>query len=100
MEPVRRLDAAILLSGGIDSVALAFWKRPSTAITVNYGQRAAVAEVRAAAQVSRLLGMRHEVLEIDCSTLGSGDLANSPPAPLAPTTDWWPFRNQLLVTFA
>ena len=34
---------ALLLSGGMDSIALAFWKRPEIAITIDYGQRAAEA---------------------------------------------------------
>lgn len=36
---------AILLSGGMDSIALAYWKRPEIAITIDYGQKPAAAEV-------------------------------------------------------
>ncbi len=35
---------AILLSGGMDSIALAYWKRPELAITINYGQKPFLAE--------------------------------------------------------
>lgn len=91
---------ALLLSGGMDSVALAFWKRPEIAITIDYGQRAAEAEVTAARQVARELGIQHEVIAIDCTSIGSGDMAGSNALEIAPVPEWWPFRNQLLVTFA
>ena len=91
---------AVLLSGGMDSIALAFWKRPEIAITINYGQSAADAEVSAARQVAGELGMRHEVINIDCTPIGSGDMAGNDALDIAPVPEWWPFRNQLLVTFA
>ena len=31
----------LLLSGGMDSISIAWWKRPDVAISVDYGQRAA-----------------------------------------------------------
>lgn len=91
---------ALLLSGGMDSTAIAWWKRPDLAITIDYGQRAASAEVQAATQVCIELGIAHEVLRVDCSALGSGDMAHAPPLAAGKTTDWWPFRNQLLITLA
>jgi 7-cyano-7-deazaguanine synthase len=91
---------AILLSGGIDSVSLAHWEKPDYAITINYGQRPALAEVRASKAVCEALAIRHIVIEADCSTLGSGDLANEKALEIAPSTEWWPYRNQLLVTLA
>jgi len=93
------MTTAVLLSGGMDSIALTFWKQPSVAITIDYGQRPAIAEIGAAEQVCSVLGIAHEVVRVDCSSLGSGDLAG-PPSPLAPVREWWPFRNQLLVTLA
>jgi 7-cyano-7-deazaguanine synthase len=94
------VKTALLLSGGIDSIALAFWKKPDLAITVDYGQSPAAAEIQAAAQVCRALNIEHDILRIDCSPLASGDLINAPALPMAPVPEWWPFRNQLLVTFA
>lgn len=94
------MTTAILLSGGVDSIALAFWKRPNLAITVDYGQLGASGELRAAAQVSHELGLHHEVISVDCHSLGSGDLAGTSPSELAPASEWWPFRNQLLLTLA
>jgi 7-cyano-7-deazaguanine synthase len=84
----------------MDSIALAYWKRPAHAITVDYGQVSAHGELRAAAKVATELGMPHHVIRVDCSALGSGDLAARTPSSLAPERDWWPFRNQLLVTLA
>jgi 7-cyano-7-deazaguanine synthase len=94
------MSLAILLSGGLDSTALAFWKKPQTAFTIDYGQRAARAEVRAATTICRELGVSHEVIAVDCGRFGSGDLAGLPPNPHAPSSEWWPFRNQLLITIA
>jgi 7-cyano-7-deazaguanine synthase len=91
---------ALLLSGGMDSIAVAFWKRPDFAITVDYGQQAAQAEISAAAQVAKELDINHEILRIDCRAIGSGDLAGADASEIAPVPEWWPFRNQLLVTFA
>lgn len=97
---MQRNKKAILLSGGMDSIALAYWLRPEVAITLDYGQRAAEAEIAAATRVARILGMEHYVLRIDCSSLGSGDLVGSEPISDAPITEWWPYRNQMLVTLA
>lgn len=89
---------ALLLSGGMDSIALAFWKRPAVAITVDYGQRAARAEILAARHVAGELGINHETVSVDCSALGSGDMAGSLALTQAPVSEWWPYRNQLLAT--
>jgi 7-cyano-7-deazaguanine synthase len=91
---------AVLLSGGIDSIALACWQRPELAITINYGQRAAATELATATEVARSLGIVHEVLRVDCSSLGSGDMSGRAVSPHAPVPEWWPFRNQLLLTLA
>lgn len=84
----------------MDSLSIAWWKRPDLAITINYGQKAAKAEQLTAAQVCRELGIAHEIITVDCSSLGSGDMAHAAPDALATTSDWWPYRNQLLVTLA
>lgn len=91
---------ALLLSGGMDSIALAYWLRPEIAITVDYGQRAAQAELNAAMQVAGQLGLQHEVITIDCRAIGSGDMGDRSALDMAPAPEWWPFRNQLLITFA
>lgn len=91
---------ALLLSGGMDSIALAYWKRPELAITINYGQKPFLAELNASKEVARVLGMEHIVLDIDCSSLGSGIMSDKGVLSMAPTQEWWPYRNQLLVTLA
>ena len=87
-------------SGGMDSIAVAHLCRPSVAITINYGQLPAAGEIRAAAAVAETLRMQHEVIRVDLLALGSGDMAGSPAIDIAPVTEWWPFRNQMLVTLA
>lgn len=93
-------NTGLLLSGGLDSIAIAFWKRPAMAFSIDYGQRPAEAEIHASAQVASALGIKHYVIKVDCATLGSGDLNGQSPSPFAPAKEWWPFRNQLLVTLA
>ena len=94
------MGTALLLSGGIDSVALACWLRPSVAFTVDYGQLPAQAEIRASAQVCRELSIRHEVIRADCSSVGIGGLTQRGGVEISPTVEWWPYRNQLLITLA
>jgi len=92
------MRAALLLSGGMDSIALAHWKKPGLAIHINYGQRAASGERRAARAVCDSLDIPLESVNVDCSELGSGDMAGAPPLAMAPLREWWPYRNQLLIT--
>lgn len=92
------MKRALLLSGGMDSVSIAWWKRPEVAFTVDYGQRAAIAEQKAASTVAKQLGIEWHPIVFHCQELGSGDMAGTAPDPLAPASDWWPYRNQLLVT--
>lgn len=46
------------------------------------------------------LEIRHLARTIGTADLGSGDLAERAPVSIAPATEWWPFRNQLLLTVA
>ncbi|WP_173201776.1 7-cyano-7-deazaguanine synthase [Geobacter sp. SVR] len=92
------MKRAILISGGIDSLALCYWQRPDLALTINYGQFPAVAEIGASAKVCQELQIPHDVVTVDCRHLGSGDLAGTESLGLSPSQEWWPYRNQLLVT--
>lgn len=94
------MSTALLLSGGMDSVAIAYWRQPEIAITIDYGQRAAAAELRASRAVAEVLGIEHHIIRADLSALGSGDMAGSAAIGVAPVSEWWPFRNQMLVTLA
>lgn len=90
----------ILLSGGLDSVSLAYWQRPAIAISINYGQAAAKKEIEVSSIIARELGMQHHIIKVDCSSLGSGDLVNGNAIEGSPSSEWWPYRNQLLATLA
>jgi 7-cyano-7-deazaguanine synthase len=90
----------LLLSGGLESTALAAWRRPDLALTIDYGQIPAIAESDSAGKICQELGLKHHQVRVDCRHLGSGLLASSEPSPHAPSPEWWPYRNQLLVTLA
>ena len=92
------MTTALLLSGGMDSTAIAYWRRPEIALTVDYGQRPVAGEIRAASAVASALGIAHHVIRADLSALGSGDMAGTDALLVAPVPEWWPFRNQMLVT--
>ncbi len=94
------MSNAILLSGGMDSISLAYWKRPSNAITIDYGQAPASKEIAISSKIAEELGINHHIIKVDCSSLGSGDLINKSALNISPSPEWWPYRNQLLVTIA
>ncbi len=94
------MTAVVLLSGGIDSAALAAWQRPSAGLFVDYGQAPAEAERRASRQVAQDLDLAWHELTVDCSAIGAGMMSTRPSPSGAPSPEWWPFRNQLLATIA
>ena len=91
---------ALLLSGGIDSTALAYWVKPDVAVTIDYGQVVAKAEIQAARAICGDLDIQHMVIRIDCSAVAKGALGGLPPSSMSLQPEWWPYRNQLLITFA
>lgn len=100
MLPHSNKQRVLLFSGGLDSTALAVGLRPDHALTIDYGQVSAAGEIRAAGAISERLGLAHHVIQCDCSAIGSGLLAGTSPDSVAPVVEWWPFRNQLLLTLA
>ncbi|WP_449632397.1 7-cyano-7-deazaguanine synthase [Rahnella aceris] len=90
----------IILSGGMDSSCLAWWLKPQIAITIDYGQKAAKAEFESSALICDALGIEHHFIKVDCRELGSGDMAGKMSNTYAPASDWWPYRNQLLITIS
>jgi 7-cyano-7-deazaguanine synthase len=92
------VNRTLLLSGGMDSAALAWGLRPDLSVTIDYGQLAAEGEIQAATAICQRLGLSHRVIRVDCRSLGSGDMAGRVAIPVAPVSEWWPFRNQLLIT--
>ncbi|WP_042788232.1 7-cyano-7-deazaguanine synthase [Mycobacteroides abscessus] len=92
----------LLLSGGIDSAALAAWVRPDHCLHVDYGQRPAAAEARAARQIAADLALPFAAVSVPAAAIGAGLMAEdagSPPLPNV-SPEWWPYRNQLLITIA
>src|SRR5690606_8796838 len=67
---------------------------------INYGQSSALAELEASSIICQKLEIKHIIIDVDCSRLGSGDLLKQKAIEIAPSTEWWPYRNQLLVTLA
>ena len=90
----------MLLSGGLDSAAVAALERPERALFVDYGQVSAEAERKAAKAVAHHLDLDLDELDIDLDSVGSGLLAGSGQPEAAPTSEWYPFRNQQLATIA
>lgn len=94
------MRSCLLLSGGMDSISIAWWKKPELALTIDYGQLSAAAELQAATITCKMLNIEHHTIKLDCRALGSGDMAGTAHDSNAPASDWWPYRNQLLITFA
>ena len=90
----------LLLSGGVDSTALAALHRPELSLTIDYGQRPAAGEIRAAAQIASLLGIEHRTVTVDASAVGAGVLLDDASSIAGTAPETWPLRNQLLATIA
>ncbi|AQX87370.1 7-cyano-7-deazaguanine synthase [Elizabethkingia bruuniana] len=94
------MKQAVLLSGGIDSICLTYGIKPDIAYTIDYGQRVAGREIYVSKYICQKLGIEHKIIHINCSSLGTGSLAGTENINIAPSEEWWPYRNQLLITFA
>ena len=91
----------LLLSGGLDSAAVAAWQRPDHCLVVDYGQAPAGAEARAAEAIARDLGLGLTRVTVDASQVGAGLMSNTGKgSDVSDAAEWWPFRNQLLITIA
>lgn len=93
-------DSMLLISGGVDSAALAYQIDPDLAITLDYGQTPAEAEIQASREICRELEIPHEILQFDAPELGTGTMSEQGQIEAASTPEWWPFRNQLIITLA
>lgn len=97
------MNKAILLSGGIDSSCLTFLyaEEIKLAITIDYGQRSAKTEINVSKRICDKLKIKHEIIKVNCSALASGEMSTKKMlSKLAPAPEWWPYRNQLLITLA
>jgi len=90
---------ALLFSGGIDSTALAWGLRPEKLLFVDYGQIAARGELRAASAIAGELGTELDVRHLSMQSVGCGTMAGGEPLN-ASAPEFWPYRNQALITFA
>jgi 7-cyano-7-deazaguanine synthase len=92
----------LLLSGGLDSAATAAMTRPDHCLHIDYGQTPASAERRAAGQVAVELGLPLDVVSIPAREIGAGLMADPASGaymrPAGTSAEWWPYRNQLLIT--
>ncbi|PBB23576.1 MULTISPECIES: 7-cyano-7-deazaguanine synthase [unclassified Mesorhizobium] len=91
---------ALLFSGGLDSSAIAWWLKPDLCVTIDYGQRSAGGEMAASRALCEIIGLNHRTIKIDLSALGSGSMAGKAVAAGASASEFWPYRNQMLVTIA
>ena len=103
-------EAALLLSGGMDSATCLWWMaaerlRPVCTVSFDYGQRHAV-ELQFAERLSQRAGVGyHKVLPMDLRSVGGGPLVDrSLDMPLARDRQQVktvvPLRNMLMVTLA
>lgn len=97
MESIKK---GILLSGGVDSICLAYGIKPDIAYTIDYGQTVADREIYVSKYICKELNIEHKIIKVDCKSLGSGTLANSENLSFSPSDEWWPYRNQLIITLA
>lgn len=93
---------ALLLTGGLDSTALAWMLEIDRALFVDYGQRPARGEERAARAVAGAIGIPLDVRRVDLSAFGHGTMspAGTVLCGAGGTPEFWPYRNQMLVTLA
>ena len=89
----------LLLSGGLDSTSIAAWQRPEQCLGIDYGQRAAEAEKRAAEAVAADLDLPFTHIRVDAAAVGGGLMSPASEA-VGATPEWWPYRNQFLITVA
>lgn len=85
------MSKAVLLSGGIESIILAYDIKPSLAITIDYGQESFNSELKASKYVCEKLSINHEVIKVNVlETLEK----------LPSNNEWIPYRNQFIITLS
>ncbi len=94
------MKKAVLFSGGFDSACLTSLIRPEVCYFVDYGQVTALGEYTAADCISRQLGIPLVKLSADLKALGFGTLAGEVARSEDRPSEWWPYRNQMLITLA
>ncbi len=107
---MKKFKSIILLSGGLDSTVSAtiatYKSKPLFALTFNYGQRAALMEIKASRKISRALKMKHKVVDLPFYRDFSGlrlcsSRKNIHPEKFIDLDDVWvPNRNGLFINIA
>lgn len=69
-------------------------------VTIDYGQQPAAGERAAAMALCHELKLQHRIIEANLSALGTGTMVGRAPSPEAAAPEFWPYRNQMLVTLA
>lgn len=87
----------LLLSGGIESTCVAYWKRPQLCITVDYGQPSAQMEIETASIISKRLSLDHKTI---LASPGKKFHFAEYKKEKQLTPEFWPYRNQFLATVA
>lgn len=94
------IKRAILLSGGIESTCLTWKIRPQLALTVDYGQVTARGEIEAAKSVCHFLSIEHRTLTARANFVTKGLLAGNSDVASMSEPEFWPYRNQFIITCA
>jgi len=84
----------------MDSSALACLIRPEIGIAIDYGQLGGAAELASAERIAAHTGCRLEIVRVDARAIGGGVMAGQKPLANAPCPEWWPYRNQFVITVA
>jgi 7-cyano-7-deazaguanine synthase len=90
----------LLFTGGMDSTAIAWMSRPDQALFIDYGHRSARGEERAARAIADAMNMPLDIRRADMSRFGHGTMSASGASLLGAKPEFWPYRNQMLITFA
>ncbi len=93
-------STVLLCSGGLDSTAVAHMIRPSVALFVDHGQNALNAERRASQSAAHDVGASFDEQRVHLRAVQLGETAGGTALADSPTPEWFPFRNQLLITVA
>jgi 7-cyano-7-deazaguanine synthase len=94
------LMSILLLSGGIESTCLAYALRPRICLTIDYGQVVAKSEISASKNICAALRLSHMAVKIDLRKFATGIMAGKQQSFPGGVPEWWPFRNQILISIA
>lgn len=94
------MSSVLLISGGLDSSSLAFLLHPDVGLTIDYGQKSVEGEITSSKVICNELCIPHDVLSISVGRIGSGRMSSHSEIKNSIYPEFWPFRNQFLITIA